>query len=35
MSENWYIPYEADIGAGDTDLSWQLVYWSRLSLRLL
>ena len=24
INENWYIPYEADIGAGDTDLSWQL-----------
>jgi hypothetical protein len=24
ISENWYIPYEADIGTGDTELSWQL-----------
>ena len=24
INENWYIPYEADIGTGDTDLSWQL-----------
>jgi len=23
INENWYIPYEADIGTGDTDLSWQ------------
>ncbi|HSR74822.1 MAG TPA: hypothetical protein VLL31_08260 [Sulfurovum sp.] len=23
LSENWYIPYEADIGTGDTKLSWQ------------
>lgn len=24
INENWYIPYEADIGTGDTELSWQL-----------
>jgi hypothetical protein len=24
INENWYIPYEADIGTGDTDLSWQV-----------
>jgi len=24
INANWYIPYEADIGTGDTDLSWQL-----------
>ena len=24
INENWYIPYEADVGSGDTDLSWQL-----------
>ena len=24
INENWYIPYAADIGAGDTELSWQL-----------
>ena len=24
INENWYIPYQADIGTGDTELSWQL-----------
>lgn len=24
INENWYIPYEADVGTGDTDLSWQV-----------
>lgn len=24
INANWYIPYEADVGAGDTDLSWQM-----------
>lgn len=24
INEHWYIPYEADIGGGDTDLTWQL-----------
>lgn len=24
INENWYIPYEADIGTGDSQLSWQL-----------
>ncbi len=24
INENWYIPYEADIGTGDSKLSWQL-----------
>lgn len=24
INENWYIPYEVDIGTGDTDLSWQV-----------
>lgn len=24
INANWYIPYEADIGTGDTKLSWQL-----------
>lgn len=24
INENWYIPYEADIGTGDSELSWQL-----------
>ncbi|HEY9129093.1 MAG TPA: hypothetical protein VIN02_04585 [Sulfurovum sp.] len=24
INENWYIPYEADIGTGDTELSWQV-----------
>jgi len=24
INANWYIPYEADIGTGDTELSWQL-----------
>ncbi|WP_373033162.1 outer membrane protein [Sulfurovum sp.] len=24
INENWYIPYEADIGSGDTELSWQV-----------
>jgi hypothetical protein len=24
INKNWYIPYEADVGTGDTDLSWQL-----------
>lgn len=24
INENWYIPYAADIGTGDTELSWQL-----------
>ncbi|WP_319550302.1 hypothetical protein [Desulfogranum marinum] len=24
LNENWYIPYHADIGAGGSDLTWQL-----------
>ena len=24
INENWYIPYQADIGTGDSELSWQL-----------
>jgi hypothetical protein len=24
ITQKWYIPYEADIGTGDSDLSWQL-----------
>ena len=24
INENWYIPYEADIGTGDSEVSWQL-----------
>ncbi|HEY9129905.1 MAG TPA: hypothetical protein VIN02_08715 [Sulfurovum sp.] len=24
INENWYIPYEADIGTGDSELSWQV-----------
>jgi len=24
INKKWYIPYEADIGTGDSDLSWQL-----------
>lgn len=24
INENWYIPYEADVGTGDTEVSWQL-----------
>lgn len=24
INANWYIPYEADVGTGDTKLSWQL-----------
>jgi len=24
LNENWYLPYYVDIGAGDSDLSWQL-----------
>jgi hypothetical protein len=24
LSDNWYIPYEADIGTGGSDLTWQL-----------
>jgi len=24
INENWYIPYEADIGTGDSKLSWQV-----------
>jgi opacity protein-like surface antigen len=24
LSPNWYVPYYADIGAGGTDLTWQL-----------
>jgi hypothetical protein len=24
LSDNWYIPYHADIGAGSSDLTWQL-----------
>ena len=24
INENWYIPYEADVGTGDSELSWQL-----------
>lgn len=24
INENWYIPYQADIGTGDTELSWQM-----------
>ena len=23
LNENWFIPYYADIGAGDSDLTWQ------------
>jgi len=23
IDKNWYIPYQFDIGAGDTDLTWQ------------
>jgi hypothetical protein len=24
LNENWYIPYYADVGAGDSELTWQL-----------
>lgn len=24
LSENWYLPYYADLGTGDSDLTWQL-----------
>lgn len=24
LNENWYLPYHADIGTGDSDLTWQL-----------
>lgn len=24
INENWYVPYEADIGTGDSEVSWQL-----------
>lgn len=24
INENWYIPYAADVGTGDTEVSWQL-----------
>ena len=23
LNENWYLPYHLDIGAGDSDLTWQ------------
>jgi len=24
LNEHWYLPYYADIGTGDSDLTWQL-----------